>query len=256
MNRRTLAPVVGVAALLAVWELFVRVFRVASYKLPRPSAIVAELRDHWSVYVREAWPSIVVMLGGLAIALVLAGVVAALLAHSSFAERAVTPLAVFVQVTPLYAYVTVVLLWVGFGVRAVVTMIAIVSFPPFLMNLTAGFRDVDASALELLRSVDASRWEIFRRLRVPSALPQFFSALKVSSGLALVGVAIGEPGAFVEHGIGLMLRRAAAAGNDGVPQLWGCIFVLGLIGSFAYVAISGIERAALRWHSSSADLRR
>ena len=259
MNRRVptpLAPLVGVVTLFGVWEGFVRAFDIASYKLPLPSVIFRQIFNSRTLYVRESWPSIVAMLAGLAIALVVSTIIAALLAHSRFAERAVTPLAVFVQVTPLYAYVAVILLWIGFGLRSLITMIAIVCFPPFLMNLTAGFRDVDANALELLKSADASRWEIFRRLRVPSALPQFFSGLKVASGLALVGVAIGEPAAFVKHGIGLLLRRASTAGNDGVPQLWGCIFVLGLIGSFAYLAISGIERAALRWHSSSAGTRR
>ena len=119
-----------------------------------------------------------------------------------------------------------------------------------LFAATNGLKSVDPAATELLRSVHASRWEIFRKLQVPTALPQLLSAAKLSAGLSLVGVTIGEPYAFAgDEGLGLLIRRTASAGNVAIPQLWGSIFVLGLIGSFAYLAISGVETVVWRWHS-------
>lgn len=250
---RRLAPVLGIAAFLGLWELGVRAFHVESYKLPRPSDVLREVVRNRSTYWSESLPTIREMVVGFVIAFAIAFVVASLVAHSSALERAVIPIAVIVQVTPLYAYGAAIVLWAGFGMRSIVIMVAIVCFPPFLMNAVSGLRDVDPSAVELLSSVEASRWEVFVRLRVPSALPQLFSAAKVAAGLALVGATIGEPWAFVDSGLGVLIRKSAAAGTVGAPQLWGSIFVLGLIGSFAYLAISGTERAALHWHSGTSS---
>lgn len=250
MKRLALAPFVGLAVFLGGWELLVRLFSIESFKLPRPSDVVREIVTNRSSYWYDAWPTIVVSVAGFLVALCLAFAVASVCAHSAFVERAVSAVAIVVLVTPLFAYGAAIVLWIGFGYRPIVLMVAIVCFPPLLFNAITGLRDVDPLALELLHSVHASKWEIYRRLRVPNAVPAMMAGAKVSAGLALVGAVIGEPWAFLDRGLGVLIRKAAAAGTVGGPQLWGSIFVLGLIGSFAYVAISGIERVALHWHSA------
>lgn len=252
MKRRLMfAPFVGLAVFLGGWELFVRIFNVPSYKLPVPSEVIREVVRNHSAYWYDAWPTMLVSLGGFLLALVIAFAVASLCAQSAFVERAVSAVAILVLVTPLFAYGAAIVLWIGFGYRPIVVMVAIVCFPPMLFNAIVGLRDVDPLALELLRSVHASRWEIYRRLRVPNSVPSLVAGAKVSAALSLVGAVIGEPWAFLDRGIGVVIRKSAANGTLGAPQLWGSIFVLGLIGSFAYLAISGIERAALHWHSAS-----
>jgi NitT/TauT family transport system permease protein len=252
LSRLIAAPIVGLAAFLGGWELLVRLFNVASFKLPRPSTIVRYIAGHWSPYWYDAWPTIKVSFLGFLVALALAFVVASVCAQSLFVERAVSTVAVLVLVTPLFAYGAAIVLWMGFGTRPIIVMVAIVCFPPLLFNAIGGLRDVDPEALELLRSVHASRWEIYRRLRVPSSVPALISGAKVSAGLAIVGAVIGEPWAFVDRGLGVLIKKLYGAGIvEGATPLWGSIFVLGLIGSFAYLAISGIERAALHWHGAA-----
>lgn len=248
---RSFAPVIGIASFFGLWELLVRVRHIGDYKLVKPSTALRTVFNSRSVFLREARPSVWAALVGFSIALSIAFVIGSLLAHSRVAERAVLPVALLIVVTPLFAYIQSVITWFGFGFRSLVVMVAIVCFPPFLFATVAGLRAIDPAAHELLRSVDASRWEVFRKLRVPSSLPYLFPAAKVSSGLALVGVTIGEPYAFIDHGLGLTIRRAAAAGIVAIPQLWGSIFVLGFIGSFAYLAISGVETVVRRWHNPS-----
>jgi NitT/TauT family transport system permease protein len=252
-SRLVAAPVVGLISFLGGWELLVRVFNVPSFKLPRPSTIIRYVAGHWSPYWYDAWPTIKVSFVGFLVALAVAFVVASICAQSLFIERAVSTVAVLILVTPLFAYAAAIVLWMGIGsTRPIVVMVAIVCFPPLLFNAIGGLRDVDALALELLRSVHASRWEIFRRLRVPSSVPSLLSGAKVSAGLAIVGAVIGEPWAFRDRGLGIAIKQLAAAGIvEGATPLWGSIFVLGLIGSFAYLAISGIERAALHWHGAA-----
>lgn len=247
--RHRLAPIVGLTTFFGVWEFAVRLFHVGEYKLIKPSAALREVYRSREFFLAEARPTALVALAGFVLAGLVAFVVGAAISQSVTAERAVFPVALIVVVTPLFAYAQAVLIWIGFGFRSLVVMVAIVCFPPLLFNMVAGLRSADPFAEEVFDSVAASRWEKFRKLQLPGSLLHVLAGAKVSSGLALVGVTIGEPYAFVDHGLGLAIRRAASAGNTALPQLWGAIFVLGFLGAVAYLVLSGMETAARRWLS-------
>jgi NitT/TauT family transport system permease protein len=246
--RHRFAPFVGLALFFGIWELYVRLAKVGEYKLIKPSRAFSEIVRNPGFYWNEAKPTIGVAIAGFFLAFVVAFAIGSTLAHSVTAERAVFPVVILVVVTPLFAYITALIVWIGFGYRTLIVAVAIVCFPPMLFNTVAGLRAIDPNARELLDSVHASRWEIYRKLRVPSALPYLLSAAKLSAGLSLVGVTIGEPYAFVPNGLGNTIRRAASSGNVNIPQLWGSIYVLGFLGAIAYLAISGIETIVRRRH--------
>lgn len=251
-RRRLLAvaPVIGVAVFFGLWEGAVALFDVRRFVLPAPSGIVAHIADDPGFYVRNGRTTLWEATLGFVLALVVALACATVMAHSRFVERAVLPLAVLVQVTPIVAYTPAVVIWLGFGLRPILVISSLVCFVPFLVNTVTGFRAIDPATYELLRSVDASRREIFWRLRVPHALPYLFSTARIAVGLSLIGVVLGEFFAGSTRGLGRAVKVAQAGGLRGVDQLWGSIFVLALIGVVATLLISGVERVALRWHSS------
>ena len=170
------------------------------------------------------------------------------MAHSRFIERAVTPLAVLIQVTPIIAYAPAVVIWLGFGLKPILVITSLVCFVPFLINGVTGLRSVDSNLLELARSVDASRREVFWKLRFPSALPHLFSAARIAVGLALIGAVLGEFFAGVQSGLGYSIKFAQS--RFLTMQLWGSVYVLALIGSIGILLINGLERLTLHWHSS------
>ena len=173
---------------------------------------------------------------------------ASILAHSRFLERLSIPIVVLAQVTPLIAYAPAIVIWFGFGLKPIVIMTAFVCGVPFLLNGVTGLRSVDPNLLELARSVDASWWEIYLRLRLPSALPNVFVAARVAVGLALLGAVLGEFFAGVSSGLGYAVKVAQ---NRNLPlQLWASVYVLAAIGAAAIVLISGLERVVLHWHAS------
>ena len=110
-------------------------------------------------------------------------------------------------------------------------------------------RSVDPNLIELARSVDASRREVFVRLRLPSALPNLFSAARIAVGLALIGAVLGEFFAGSRSGLGYSIKLAQARPTLRM-QLWGSIYVLAFIGAAATILISTVERFVLHWHSS------
>jgi len=245
-----LAPVVGVLLFFGFWEGAVRFFDVRHFVLPTPSSIVTHMAEDPAYYVRNGKTTVWEAFLGFTLALVLALACATVMAHSRFVERAVLPLAVLVQVTPIIAYAPAIVIWLGFGLRPILVISSLVCFVPFLVNAVTGFRSIDPATHELLRSVDASRREVFFRLRVPHSLPYLFSAARIAVGLALIGAVLGEFFAGSTQGLGHSVKQAQANGLRQVDQLWGSIFALALVGVVAMLLISGVERVVLRWHSS------
>jgi len=246
--RALVPPVVGVGGFLLLWQLLVTVLDIPQFELPSPSDILRHIGSDPSFYVENArvtmWEAFLGFWLGLAFALVIATV----MAHSRFAEQAITPLAVLVQVTPLIAYAPALVIWLGFGLKPILVGTALVCFVPFLFNAVVGFRSIDPAAHELFRSVDASRREVFFRLRVPHALPYLFSAARIAVGLALIGAVLTEFFAGVSSGLGWAIKVAQS--RNLALQLWGSIFVLAFIGAAATILIGALERVGLRWHAS------
>jgi NitT/TauT family transport system permease protein len=246
---RAAAPAIGIAAFLLIWQYGVKLFDIQKFILPRPSDILSSMNGAKAFYWRNARTTMWEAFLGFVIAFVLAMVAATVMAHSRFVERAVLPLAVLVQVTPIIAYTPAIVAWQGFGLRSILIVTSLVCFVPFLINGVSGMRSVDPNLLELARSVDASRREVFFRLRLPSALPNLFSAARIAVGLALIGAVLGEFFAGSTSGLGYAIKVAQNRGTLRL-QLWGAIYALGFIGGVATLLISAIERVALHWHSS------
>ena len=249
---RVAAPVIGLAGFLLIWQFGVVVFDIKKFLLPRPSDILSDIIDQPGFYVRNARSTMWEAFAGFTVAFVLAMMVATVMAHSRFVERAVLPLAVLVQVTPIIAYTSAIVAWQGYGFKPILIVTTLVCFVPFLINGVTGMRSVDANLIELARSVDASRREVFFRLRLPSALPNLFSAARIAVGLALIGAVLGEFFAGSTSGLGYQIKvaqnRAALRMN-----LWGSVYVLAFIGATATFLITVSERFALHWHSSQRE---
>jgi NitT/TauT family transport system permease protein len=248
MARAVVPPIVGVGGFLLLWQLLVTVLDIPQFELPAPSAILRHIASDPAFYITNARVTLWEAFLGFWLGLIGALAVAAIMAHSRFVEQAVTPLAVLVQVTPLIAYAPALVIWLGFGMKPILVGTALVCFVPFLFNAVVGFRSIDPTTHELLRSVDASKREVFFRLRVPHALPYLFSAARIAVGLALIGAVLTEFFAGVRSGLGWSVKQAQAFNL--ALQLWGSIFVLAFLGAAATALIGLLERVVLRWHSS------
>ena len=247
-TRRLVAPIVGLVTFGLVWEFAVRVFDIRRFVLLAPSAILAEFADapgyYWSNAVVTGWHMVV----GLSMSLLLAVGVGSLMASSRFVEEATQPMLVLVLVTPWVAYITSVVLWLGGGETTVLFMVAFTTFPVFTFGVVGGMKSADPAARELLASVDARPWEVFWRLRLPSALPSIFTTARFAMGLGLAAAYFSEGSAFVTEGLGYIGQRAAAFNN--AEALWATIVASALLGIAGLVLITVLERLLLRWHSS------
>lgn len=256
---RIAAPV-GVALLvLVVWQALVTAYDVQWYIVPSPLAVLRALIEDWGLFWHSLIVTLKVTLSAFALAVVLGTLIAFLFAQSRWLEMALFPYAVILQVTPIVAVAPLIIIWVRDTQLALVICATIVAIFPMISNTTLGLRSVDPGLMNLMRMYKAGRWAVLWRLRVPSAAPYFFGALRISSGLALIGAVVAE---FVAGtgaaGAGLAYQILQAGLQLNVPRLFAALIVLTFTGVALFAAMVWLSNAALRnWHESelSAEMR-
>lgn len=239
---------VGAIALIVGWEALVRALDVRPMVLLAPSKILSTFVDDPLPYLQDSWVTLQHLVIGLSISLAIALVVGAFLAAIRPLEHFAQPVLVLIMVTPWVAYITSVVLVVGSGRPAVIFLVSFVTVPAFVYATIGGMRGADPAARELFASIDAARWEVLWRLRLPAALPSLFTAARFNIGLGLGAAYFAEGAALRLDGLGDTGRRAASFSNGDV--LWTTILCAALLGILAQVAIAGLERWLLRWHQS------
>jgi NitT/TauT family transport system permease protein len=245
-----LAPLLFVALLLGAWELAVQALKVPSYLLPAPSQILRALADNAPMLAASAWNTLKMALGALVCASVAATAVALLIAPSPLLEKAIRPIAVVLQVTPIVAIAPQVNIWAGLDhpERAVIGLAAVVAFFPIFSGALTGLNAVDPDLERLFDLYGASRWQKLVRLRLPSATPFLLEGHKVAAGLAVIGAVVAEFVSGSGGAQGLAWRILEAANRLQTAKVFAAIVVLGLMGALVHAAFQTLERWALkRW---------
>ncbi|WP_337063485.1 ABC transporter permease [Kineococcus sp. G2] len=239
----------SVVALLAAGLLWARVARGNPYVLPPLGAVGAQLVGEPLLYLANAWTTLSEALLGLALGALAAVAVAVAVSESVLLRRAVMPLAVVLNVTPVVAIAPALIVAFGFGILPKVLVAALTTFFPVLMNTVTGLRSVPRGVLQVFRTVHASRWDVLLRLRFPSALPFVFAALRVVFPLSLVGAIVAEfSAAGATAGLGTLIK--VAAGNSQLDRVFASIACLALMGVLLLAAVTAVERRVLSWHAS------
>jgi NitT/TauT family transport system permease protein len=234
---------------IALWELAVRGLDIDQFLLPPPSAIVGALIANWPELVQAGRTTLVEALGGFAIGLVAGLVVAFATARSSLARGALMPFAIAANAIPIIAFAPIMNAW--FGITSPVSKMMIVAmlvFFPVMINTVRGLTSADASTLELMRSYAASEIEILRKVRIPSALPYFFTAIKVGATLSLIGAVVGEYFGGATLALGRIIVESASFLR--FAEAWAAIVIAAALGIGFYLVIIAIERVVMPWHPS------
>jgi NitT/TauT family transport system permease protein len=248
-----LPAVVVFLGTIGVWELAVRNIDLRGLPLPAPTAIAAALGDNWAAgrwpLAKAAGATLFEALGGLAIGTSLGVVVAFLTARFATAREVLLPLAVGASAVPIIAFAPLMNNWFGvLNPLSKMMIVAVLVFFPVVVNVTRGLTQVEPAALELLRSYAASEWTVLRVLRLPNALPYFFTALKIGTTLSLIGAIVGEYFGGSSEVLGRVVVQSASALRFDVT--WAAIILAAVTGIVMYLATVGIERVVIPWHAS------
>jgi NitT/TauT family transport system permease protein/putative hydroxymethylpyrimidine transport system permease protein len=248
--RRWLAPLAVVIALVALWELAARwdliadALSIEPFLVPAPSDVAESLVDDRELLAENAWVTLQEVVLGFALAAV-AGFGAALALHlSDTLRRAFYPLLVASQTVPVIAIAPILVVWLGFGIGPKLAIIALVCFFPITVNTLDGLRAVDPDLPRMMRTLDANRGQILRRVEIPSALPFLFSGAKIAAAISVIGAVFGEwSGA--NEGLGHLIL--VAQGQVQTARVFAAVVVLSALALTLFGLLALLERRLAWW---------
>ena len=240
-----LAPAFLVIVFLVIWETVSRLFQVPRWFLPAPTDIAQTLVSSSGLLAQHAWVTAQEIAVGFAIAFVAGVSLAIAIAYSRLLERALYPFVVASQTVPVIAIAPLLLIWFGYGILPKVIIVALICFFPIVVNMVDGLRSVEPELVNLMRTMGASRWQIFAKAQVPTSLPYLFSGTKVAIAISVIGAVIGEwVGA--SAGLGYFMVRSQAQLQT--SKVFAAIVVLSAMGIFLFALASVLERQFIPWH--------
>jgi NitT/TauT family transport system permease protein len=247
---RAQAPAIAVfVGVIVVWQVGVTALNLQQFILPRPSAIASAFIANWPRLQQVAGNTLYEAVGGLAIG-VTAGVLTAFaVARWARVREAILPIAVGASAIPIIAAAPIMSNW--FGILNPVAKMAIVIllvFFPMLVNVARGLSQVDDSAVELMRASAASEGQILRKLRIPNALPYFFTGLKISTTLSLIGAVVAEYFGGSNDVLGRVIVQSSSELRFDIT--WAAITITAVSGIAMYLVALSAERLVIPWHAS------
>jgi putative hydroxymethylpyrimidine transport system permease protein len=247
---RWLLPALIVCALLGLWQLaadwhvLADALGIEPFLIPSPSEIAQALWEDRSLLADNAWVTLQEVVLGFLCA-VAAGLGFALLLHlSETLRRAFYPLLVASQTVPVIVVAPILVVWFGFGIGPKLAIIALICFFPITVNTLDGLRSVDPDAVKMMRTLDASRLGVLRRVEAPTALPYAFSGAKIAVAVAVIGAVFGEWSGATE-GLGVVMDRANA--QLLVPRLFAAVVVLSAMAIALFALLALLEKRVVRW---------
>jgi NitT/TauT family transport system permease protein len=241
-----------IVAVLAVWEEAVRLFDVPAFILPRPSNVFLALYRGIasSMYFEHIRVTLTETLIGFTVGSTLAFLLGTAVALSRRTEYFLYPFIVMFQAMPKVALAPIIIVWFGLGLTSKVVTAALVAFFPLLVNTVAGLRSAEEDRVNLMRSLAASRWQIFWMLQLPNAMPYVFAGLEIAMIFALLGSIVAElVGA--QSGLGMLIQSMNFTMD--VAGQFSVLLLLSLIGLLLNGAVIAIRRRVLFWDASQKD---
>lgn len=238
------APAVTVAAVLIIWQAACSFGLVPSFLLPSPVDVVGALVEDFELLMMHAGITLAEALIGLAIGVAVGFAIALLMGRFRIVDQALSPLVTISQTIPTIAIAPLLVLWLGYGMLPKVLLVALTTFFPITVSLSQGFKSVDPDVVSLMRTMDASWWQIFRFAKIPAATGQFFSGLRISATYAIVGAVVAEwLGGF--SGLGVYMTRVRK--SYAYDEMFAVIIIIVVLSLVLMGVVSLLQRVCMPW---------
>ncbi|MEI6222718.1 MAG: ABC transporter permease [bacterium] len=240
-----LFPLAAFTALLLLWQTLVQICSIPIWILPSPTAIAYALWDARMLLLEHTTQTVLEAFLGLCCAIIAGVFVATLIEWSEILRRTMYPFLIISQTIPMIALAPLLIIWFGFGIAPKIIVIALTGFFPIAINLIDGFRLVNPEMLHLMRTMGASKKQIFTVVKVPASLPFFFSGVRIAATYSIIGAVIAEwLGA--TNGLGVMLTRSAKSYMT--DRVFAIIVVISLLSLVVITLVEIAARTCIPWH--------
>ncbi len=238
-------PALLVAGFLLVWQVAASVLDVPRWLLPSPTDVAGSLVTSGQLLVQHGLVTLQEVLIGFALAFAVGIFLAVAISYSRTIERAVYPFVVASQTIPVIAIAPILLIWFGYGLLPKVIVVGLICFFPIVVNMVDGLRSVDPDLVSLMRSMGASRWQVFAKAQLPTSLPFLFSGTKVAVAVSVIGAVIGE---WVGASAGLGYFMVRSASQFQTARVFAAVVVLSVMGVALFGVVAVSEKYLLPWY--------
>lgn len=238
-------PVLTFLFILLAWEAAVWAFAIPSYVLPAPTRIATGFESFTTErWLQHVWATLKVALLGYGISIIVALPLAVALTRSEVVNKALYPLLVVIQSTPVVAVAPIIIVVLGAGVAPRVVITFLIAFFPLVVSTATGLLATPRELIELSKSLRAPVWREITQIRLPFAIPYIFAALKISITLAVIGAVVAE---FVaaDRGLGFLIQFSTSMFR--LPEAWAGLAVLVLMSLTLFQSVSVLQRLAFPW---------
>ena len=237
-----------VVGIIAAWEICVWAFGVQKWLLPAPSDIAVTLYADAGLLWRHTLATLLEIAVGFGLSLACGVALAAAIGLSRTLERAIYPFVIASQTVPIIVIAPMLLIWIGYGFAPKVIVVALISFFPIVVNMVDGLKSVDRDMVNLMRTLGASRWQIFFKAQLPTSLPYLFSGVRVAVAVSVIGAVIGEWVGSSE-GLGYLMLRSKP--QFLTERVFAAIAILSALGVGLFGLVGVVERLAIPWWRAS-----
>jgi ABC-type nitrate/sulfonate/bicarbonate transport system permease component len=240
-----LAPYLTGLCLLVIWELAVRMYKIPEYILPAPTKVFKTLAESYKLLITHTTTTVLEALIGFGVAIAFAFIVAFLLTYIKWLNQAFYPMLIVSQTIPIITLAPLFLIWFGWGILPKIIVVVLVCFFPIVINLINGLNSVDPDLLNLFRSMRASRADTFKMVRLPAAMPAFFSGLKISASYSIMAAVIGE---WLGANRGLGFYMTISQKSFSVDQVLAAVIVITFVSLLMVKVIDLAEWLFIPWN--------
>ena len=240
--------VLVVLGFFVLWEVLVRIFEVPEFILPTPSSALSHLflpqpdaNYNWRLHISTTVYEFVI---SFLITSVVAVGLSIVMIWSKAIRQLLMPAFIFVNSLPIIAIAPIILLWMGYGLKTNILIAFLISFFPVVVNTVTGLEDIEEDLLDLVRYLNASKWQIFYKIRIPNSLPYIFSGLRICTTMSVMGAIVGE---FIssDRGLGYIIINSQYAMDT--PPIFSSLIVISFTGAVMYALVVLVERLCMPW---------
>jgi len=249
-----LPPVVVFVGVLLLWEQLFLALDVKTFLIPRPTVIWSALLSQWPTTLQRGmiYTGAEALLG-LAVGVTLGTVAGLATSRWATIRETLVPLGTAMSTIPIIAFAPIMINWFGFESQLPrITIVALMTFFPVMVHTIRGLTQIDPAALELMDSYAASKFQVLRNVRIPNALPYWFTALRISVTLSVIGAVVGEFFGGPQYSLGIYVTNQT--GSFKYPNAWAAIVVACALGIGLYLLAALVERIAMPWRRSEGSI--
>ena len=230
------------AVLLLLWQITAMTGLLPAYMLPSPVRVVRAFIADFPLLMRHLSRTLIEALWGLLLSVAVSLALAVLLDANRFLKRSVTPLLLLTQTMPAIALAPLLILWMGYGMAPKIALIFLTCFFPLTIGLLGGFDQADGDAIRLLKSMGATRRQIYRYIKIPPSMGVFFSGLKIASSYAIIGAVISE---WLGGDAGLGVYMVRVRRSYSFDKMFAVILLTSVLSLLLMKLVTELEKAAM-----------